>query len=1113
MENKSKLPSGIYEHVLNKAISKELEVNSDDDAVLESIDEEEAVRVPLKRDNTMFLPTGIYEEIISESLKDQLNKLENYCSQTQSIDPEEAYLILSRYTGRVIQRALKVIREGSKIETETLTEQVGICNQLIDNLAKLCDQDDLLKFKISQQHEMLLSLYLKINTIRALEVNPTIIRPESPISESSLFTGATVEPNMVNEIKKEIVTSDRIDIIMSFIRYSGLLLILDELRRFVEESPTHKVRFITTSYMGATEYKALQVLSKIPNVEVKMSFNTTRTRLHAKAYLFERNTGFSTAYIGSSNLSRAAITNGLEWNIKVSERDSFDIIRKFQVTFDSYWNDSEFETVDIEDAQMAKRVRLALMQNQSTMMHKELLFYITPHPYQKEMLDHLEAERLVHGRYKNLLVAATGVGKTVVSAFDYARFAKERKDKPARLLFVAHRKEILEQSLRTFRVILRDQNFGDVFYGDATPNDIDHLFISIQTFNSKAFHQMTTPDFYEFLIVDEFHHAAAVSYQLLLEYYKPQILLGLTATPERMDGKDVFQYFDHYVASEMRLPEAIDRQLLCPFLYFGVADEVDYSALKWSGHYDARELSNIYTVNDHRARLVLEKTYQYLSDISQVKAIGFCATKDHALHMNDFFKKRGLRSEVVISETDAITRAGVSGRLAKGEVNFIFTVDIYNEGVDIPEINTVLFLRPTESMTIFLQQLGRGLRLCTDKDHLTVLDFIGQAHKSYRYEDKFGAIVEKGRHSLGHLIEQEIFKVPKGCYIKLEKMAKEYVLRNLKNVTINARFLSEKVRCFEADTGLELNLLNFLTYYKMSLNNFYGTSGTRSFVSLAERETFVPSEAYFASVKRFKNLFHLNSRRFLGFIVDYLKLEVWKSGFGKLAAGGIYDEALLERFECMLYYSFYSNHPGDEGYEGISQGLANIFKDERIVKEVLEICHYQLEQINFVDEEVDLGYVCPLDLHCAYSRDQLMAGLGEYNGLGNKSFREGVKFLKQKNLDLFLINLNKSEKDFSPSTMYDDYAINSRLFHWQSQSTTSVDSSTGQRYIQHRKLGYKILLFVREYKIENGLAAPYVYLGKANYVKHEGTKPISFVWELEKEMPAKLVVKANKSVM
>ena len=233
----------------------------------------------------------------------------------------------------------------------------------------------------------------------------------------------------------------------------------------------------------------------------------------------------------------------------------------------------------------------------------------------------------------------------------------------------------------------------------------------------------------------------------------------------------------------------------------------------------------------------------------------------------------------------------------------------------------------------------------------------------------------------------------------------------------------------------------------------------------------------------------------------------------ELATGGIYNDALLERFECMLYYSFYTKHPGDEGYAGIREGLVNIFKDERVAREVLEICRYKLEQIDFVDEEVDLGFSCPLDLHCAYSRDQLMAGLGEYNGLENRSFREGVKFLKQKKLDLFLINLNKSEKDFSPSTMYEDYAINSKLFHWQSQSTTGVDSPTGQRYIQHRKLGHKILLFVREYKKENGMAAPYVYLGKANYVKHEGSKPISFVWELEKEMPAKLVVKANKSVM
>ncbi|MDO9592367.1 MAG: DUF3427 domain-containing protein [Erysipelotrichaceae bacterium] len=1054
----------------------------------------------------MTIKTGLYEEVISDELQTQLEKLQDYSHETKKIDADEAYIILSKYTGQVIKRALKIVREDRLEENETLTKQVSLCNQVIDLLSRMTQQDDLLTYKISEQQKMLLSLYSKINSMHALGKDKATQRPETPISESSLFTGASVEPNMVSEIKKEILTSDKIDILMSFIRFSGLVLILEELREFVSQHPEHKVRFITTSYMGATEYKALQALMEIPQVEVKMSFNSAQTRLHAKAYLFERRTGFSTAYIGSSNLSRAAITNGLEWNVKLSERDSFDIIRKFQATFESYWNDPEFETVDLSEPSAAERVRISLMQNQQSPRQKELLFDITPHPFQKEMLAHLEAEREIHGRYKNMLIAATGTGKTVVSAFDYARFAKKNAGKKTRLLFVAHRKEILDQSLRIFRVILKDQNFGETFYGGQIPQQMDHLFMSIQTFNAKDYHKMTTPEFYDFIIVDEFHRAAATSYQTLLGHYKPQLLLGLTATPERMDGKDVFKYFDHYVASELRLPEAIDRLLLSPFLYFGVSDNVDYSRLNWSGKYDENELTTLYTANDHRARLVLEKVQQYLCDLSSVRAIGFCVSQAHARHMNAYFQRQGLKSEVVLADTEPSLREGAQLRLSQGETNFIFTVDLYNEGVDIPELNTVLFLRPTESLTVFLQQLGRGLRLSPGKEHLTVLDFIGQAHKNYRFEEKYRAIFEKSRNSLTHQIDHNVFRLPKGCYLQFEKMAKAYVLRGLKQVTINARFLSEKVQTFEADRGQNLTLAGFLEYHKLSIYEFYGNSNSgRSLVTLSMPEGFEVSETYLNILKRYKNLFHLNSRRFLGFVLNYLEEKGWET---RLSAN-----TLEEKLEGMLYYSFYAKYPGHFGYGSFQEGLEAIFSDPFVAYEVAEICRYLLEKIDFVDEEVELGFVSPLDLHCAYTRDQLMAGLGAFDAYMSKEFREGVKYLKDQNLDLFLINLNKSEKDFSPSTMYEDYAINSTLFHWQSQSTTSEESPMGQRYIRHRAHGHMILLFVREYKTENGLPAPYIYLGKANYIRHEGSKPISFVWELEKEMPANLVVRANKSVM
>src|SRR5690625_1731598 len=339
---------------------------------------------------------------------------------------------------------------------------------------------------------------------------------------------------MLNELKKEILSSNEVDFLVSFIKWSGIRCIIDELKTFTENGG--KLRVITTSYMEATDYKAVIELSRLKNVEIKISYDVERTRLHAKAYMFKRDTGFTTAYIGSSNISNPALTSGLEWNMKVSEKDSFDIIKKFEATFESYWNDGEFIPFDKDNETDKKQLKGAL--NKKNALEKNDVHFtldINPYHYQKEILENLQVEREVFGRYKNLLVAATGVGKTVISAFDFKNYLSEKHN--AKLLFVAHREEILKQSRDTFRFILKDMNFGDLLVGGYEPTSYNHLFLSINSFNSRELYEKISPDFYDFIIVDEFHHAAAKSYQKLLSHFTPEILLGLAATPERMDGQ------------------------------------------------------------------------------------------------------------------------------------------------------------------------------------------------------------------------------------------------------------------------------------------------------------------------------------------------------------------------------------------------------------------------------------------------------------------------------------------------------------------------------------------------------------------------------------------------
>lgn len=1055
------------------------------------------------------LKEGLYEQIINKEIQQQLNNLEQekFIIDKDKIDKEEAKAILSQYISQIIRKSLNYIRDKEKEDSEKLIKQIEACNDIINILSKVSNEEDIKKYEIDKNGEMLTALYSKVNNKRALN-SKKATRPVTPLSQSSLFTGSGQEPNMLGELNKEILSCDSIDLLVSFVKWSGIRCIIESLKEATINN-NKKLRIITTSYMGATDVKAIEELSKLPNTEIKISYDTDRTRLHAKAYMFKRETGFTTAYIGSSNLSNAALTSGLEWNLKITEQDSFDIIKKFEATFESYWNDSEFVSYNGTEEDK-RRLQISLRKEQKDSNNDlNFTFDIRPYAYQKEILEKLQVERKIFNKNRNLVIAATGVGKTVISAFDYRDFCKENRGKANRLLFVVHREEILKQARDTFRAILKNNNFGELMVGGRTPETLDHLFVSIQSLNSKDLCEITSEDYYDFIIVDEFHHAAAPSYQRLLSYYKPKVLLGLTATPERNDNKDIFKYFEDRISGEIRLPEAIDRKLLSPFQYFAVSDSVDLSKVKWQRKgYNISELDKVYTGNDIRVNNILTSLNKYITDINEVVGLGFCVSKEHAKFMALRFNEAGIPSLALTDESKKEDRNNAKERLVNGEIKFIFVVDIYNEGVDIPEVNTILFLRPTESLTVFLQQLGRGLRLSEGKECLTVLDYVGQAHKNYNFEEKFRSLIGRSNKSVKEYIENGFLTLPKGCYIQLEKEAKEYILRNIKSAANTKTNLISKLRTFKGDTDLELTLENFLDYHNLSLTDFYGKSKDRSFsrmcVLAEEKEDFYDENEDIIT-KKLYNLLFINSRRFIEFIINII------NNYDNISEVDFNNEEKL--MLNMVYYIFYNDAPNKVGLTSINEGINKLLTNKTMMKEVSDILSYNYKHIEFIDKKVDLGFDCPLDLHCDYTTDVIMAAFGYFNEEKKPAFREGVKYFEGKKTDIFFITLNKSDKDFSPSTLYEDYAINEKLFHWQTQSKTSIQSTTGQRYINHLKTGNKIALFVREYKTRDGLTSPFTYLGTCEYRSHSGDKPISFVWKLHEEIPASMINKANKSII
>ncbi|MDP2041888.1 MAG: DUF3427 domain-containing protein [Algoriphagus sp.] len=1034
---------------------------------------------------------GIYESLISKLVQSKLDDLDQevFFVDQKPIDKAEAKDVLSQYFSLILKRALSYF-SGE----ESLLKQIELVNKLIFLIKDELDEEDFEQDLLALNTNFLTAIFSKID-LGASDFQSFLksITPESRLIFSSLITGGggPKKLQMDGELQKEISSADRIDFLVSFIKWEGLRLLMSQLEEFTKKGG--KLRLITTTYVGATDAKSVEFLAKLPNTEVKVSYNTKNERVHVKAYLFYRNTGFNTAYIGSSNLSKSALTKGLEWNVKLNNTEIPHVIETAQHTFDTYWNSKDFETYDPD--RHSEKLRIALREGRfGTGDGNELnlgYFDLKPYTFQEEILEKLEVERVVHGRYRNLLVAATGTGKTLISAFDFHRFYK--KNPSAKLLFVAHRKEILQQSMGAFRGVLKDHNFGELWVDGEEPSRYEHLFASVQTLNNRLESLKLSSGYFDFIIVDEVHHISAESYRPILHRFTPEILLGLTATPERMDGADILADFCDHIAAEIRLPEALNQKLLCPFNYFGIADSVDISQVSWSrGRYMPSELSNLYTSNDQRVSNIISSLNKYVTDIANVRALGFCVTQEHAQYMAEKFHFAGLKADYLVSSRNE-NRKEIRNKLRKKEINYLFVVDIFNEGVDIPEIDTVLFLRPTESLTVFLQQLGRGLRLADGKDCLTVLDFVGNARSEYDFEGKFRAMIGKTNTSIASELERNFQHVPLGCAIILEKRAREIILNNIRaSISPNRNQLIQKIRNYQHQSELPLTLKNFITLYQYPLEIIYkrGSWNRLTYEAGFSKEPDSTNEKAWESCVE-KKWLSTESYSYFSFVFGLAKKNFQ-----------VEIESLTpnEKSMClMLHYDFWQNAGG---FPSLEESIKAIRRNQELVKEMIQVLEIRMDQIGFMELEIDLPYDQPLKLHSRYTRDQILAAFGFSTFESKSSNREGVAERSEIDTELLFIDLNKSDEHYSPTTMYEDYALNETLFHWQSQNSARPDIGKGLSYITHKNTGKRILLFVREERqneYKNTLG--YVFIGEGKIKDYYGSKPMSINWELNEPIP------------
>jgi superfamily II DNA or RNA helicase len=922
--------------------------------------------------------------------------------------------------------------------------------------------------------------------------------------------------NLLRELVKSMGECEQFYFSVAFINFSGLQLLLDPLKE--AEKKGIKGKIITSTYLNFTDAKALEKIREFNNVDLKVFVTDKEIGFHTKAYIFEYKDSYK-VIIGSSNITQSALKSNIEWNVEIITKENGRFIQDVLKEYDYLWHMSEDA-----DPDFISRYEEFLKSFKSTQMTHQMIYenkqYIVPNRMQKRATENLDRLRSF-GEKKALVIAATGTGKTYMSAFDV------KNVKPKKLLFIVHREEILKKAKDTFEMLLPNEgiSFG-LLTGNHKQKYVDYVFATIQTI-SKCFHEFEKDEF-EYLIIDEAHHATSPTYQTVLNYFEPKFTLGMTATPERSDGYNVFDLFDNNVALEVRLHEALEDELVIPFHYFGITDieGIDLSDVDID---DIGEITKRLKVNE-RVDFIIEKMDFYGHDGEKRKGLGFCVSIEHAQYMASEFNIRGYKSVCLYGADSPEKRELYINRLENDhdELEFIFTVDIFNEGVDIPSVNTVLMLRPTNSPIVFIQQLGRGLRKHANKSFLTVLDFIGNHNKTFLIALALNGSRYYDKESLKVAIATGFANIPGCTHIQMDKISQERILAQIDNENFNSmKYLKEEYFEFKKlnQGRIPYLLLDYLKYDGApDPVKFIDREKTYlSFVAKVEKDDYLKgllqNEAFESTLKELSS--KLPIKRIYEFVIirylldhEEINLEIAKRQILKMI-NDIDDDSVFHALEC-LNQNYYDsgqlkNKPKLFNYIEGKLTKTPIFieqlKNQNYRKYIEDIITYGI--FRYEKEFKSEYYGVPhFKLYEQYPMMDA-ALLSNYRKI-HSSFRGSGLLANGKEYFLF-IDLHK-EEDVKESINYKDKFINERYFQWQSQNSTTQQSERGQNIIHNKARGVNLHLFVRKYREIDGKNEPFIYIGKGDTVQYEGEKPITVKIKLEHEIPATLYTEFTKKV-
>lgn len=913
--------------------------------------------------------------------------------------------------------------------------------------------------------------------------------------------------NVLQELKSSMIGCKSFYFNVAFITFSGIQLLLEQLA--AAENLGIEGKVVTSTYLNFTDPKAVRKINTFNNIKTKIFIAEKNKGFHPKAYIFEYEECFK-VIIGSSNITQSALMSNIEWNVSFIAKNESEIIQKILEDFERIWNISSFATDEILSQYEKFLLSLKSIERKNDLFVKELN-EVKPNSMQVDALKSLKRLRL-YGEKKAIVIAATGSGKTYMSAFDVAQA------NPKKMLFIVHREDILSAALDSFKKIIppiKRRDFG-ILSGNHKDFESDFLFstnISLDNHISKF-----DPSHFDYIIIDEAHHVGGETYKRIVQHFNPKFLLGMTATPERGDAQDIYETFDNNVAIEIRLRDALDEDLVVPFHYFGITDAqgVDYSVVNMK---DIAEIAKQLQTNS-RVEHVINKMNFYGYEGAKRRGIGFCISVDHAEFMSNEFNSKGIVSTYLTGDDKQDVRKNAIQRLESDSdsLEIIFTIDIFNEGIDIPSINTILMLRPTESPIIFIQQLGRGLRKHESKTFVTILDFIGNYSKSYMLAIALNGRKFFDKDSLKVAIKTDFSNLPGCTHIQLDKIAKEQILNQIENENFNSfTHNKEAYFSFKLSIGNRIpTLLDFFSIDGAPDPMSFKDNKSKTFLDFQKRvenDTFLHNQFYTSDIAlKFLRLIedHLPAKRLVDLIALKLIVTVGDFSINSLRIECLKHLNSISKstlINCLQFlsgnffdktdnskYTIIGSSNEDYDFFYLSENLKLLFRKEYFNQIFLEsinygICRYENEfpkrVLNYPDFALYTQYnMRQTALVCNYDKKH-----SAFRGQGLLTFKTEY---------FIFCDLHKEEDAID----YRDKFINEKIFQWDSPNSTGQNTPQGEKIINHKSLGINLHLFVRKFPEIDNKAQGFIYIGKGDVISFVENRPVLFQIGLQNKLPA-----------